>query len=508
MIIQPREYQLNVFKNSIDQNTLIVMPTGLGKTVIAAMLIEKFYNEKKKSLMMAPTKPLVLQHAKTIAESTGISENEIGVFTGEIDAEERDVIWVTRRVFVSTPQVVFNDMRSGILDITKFDLLIFDEAHRAVGNYAYVDIAQEYLKYKKKLIIGLTASPGGDREKIDEIITNLGIAKVIAKTEYDEDVRKYVKTIDVKLVRIPEPESTREILSVIDSIMTKLLEPLKDNGFRVGRSRKDLVAAMQKVIDSAKEDRSLFQLVRRLTAAIRLDYLREYIETQGLDVAMHYLDEMKRSEDSSIRRAMSILSGLEEFGDLERKMTSYAAEYINPKMQRVVSILSAHLHGNARAIVFTHYRITSDILMEYLHRNAPDLKPVRFIGQADRGADQGLSQDQQRKIIDDFKNNVYNVLIATSIAEEGLDIPDTDFVIFYEAVPSEIRYIQRKGRTGRSRNGQVYILVFENSRDMAYYYSSIRKVSRMSQVIEDMKQDSEENKKQEKQDAQTRLFDF
>ena len=177
-------------------------------------------------------------------------------------------------------------------------------------------------------------------------------------------------------------------------------------------------------------------------------------------------------------------------------------------MQRVVSILSAHLHGNARAIVFTHYRITSDILMEYLHRNAPDLKPVRFIGQADRGADQGLSQDQQRKIIDDFKNNVYNVLIATSIAEEGLDIPDTDFVIFYEAVPSEIRYIQRKGRTGRSRNGQVYILVFENSRDMAYYYSSIRKVSRMSQVIEDMKQDSEENKKQEKQDAQTRLFDF
>ncbi|MCY0851192.1 MAG: helicase-related protein [Thermoplasma acidophilum] len=508
MIIQPREYQLNVFKNSIGQNTLIVMPTGLGKTIIAAMFIEKFYSERKKCLMVAPTKPLVLQHAKTIADSTGISENEIGVFTGEIDAEERELIWVTKKIFVSTPQVVFNDMRSGILDITKFDLIIFDEAHRAVGNYAYVDIAQEYLKYKKKLIIGLTASPGSSREKIDEIMANLGISKVIAKTEMDEDVRKYVKAIDVKLVKIQEPEGTKEIVSTIDAVMSKLLEPVKNSNFSIGRSRKDLVATMQKVINSAKEDRSLFQLVRRITAAIRLDYLKEYIETQGIDVALHYLEEMEKSQDPGIRRALSMLSSMDEFANLRTKLMLAADGYINPKMEKTLSILESNVHGTARAIVFTHYRITSDLLMDYIQKKNTALKPVRFIGQADRGSDEGLSQDQQKKIIEDFKNNVYNVLIATSIAEEGLDIPDTDYVIFYEAVPSEIRYIQRKGRTGRSRNGQVYILVFENSRDMAYYYSSIRKVSRMTQTIEDLKQESSSDEKDEKSDVQKTIFDF
>lgn len=484
------------------------MPTGLGKTIIAAMLIEKFYSEKKRSLMVAPTKPLVLQHAKTIAESTGISESEIGVFTGEIDAEERELIWVTKKIFVSTPQVVFNDMRSGVLDITKFDLIIFDEAHRAVGNYAYVDIAQEYLKYKKKLIIGLTASPGGDRERIDEIISNLGISKVIAKTEMDEDVRKYVKTIDVKLMKIPEPEATREIVNMIDSLMSQLLEPVRNSNFRVGRSRKELVAVMQKVIGSAKEDRSLFQLVRRITAAIRLDYLKEYIETQGIDIGMHYLEEMEKSDDPSIRRAMSMLSSLEDFADLKSKLRTAAEDYVNPKMERILSILESNIRGKERAIVFTHYRITSDLLMDYIAKRNTSLKPVRFIGQADRGSDEGLSQDQQKKIIEDFKNNVYNVLIATSIAEEGLDIPDTDFVIFYEAVPSEIRYIQRKGRTGRSRNGQVYILVFENSRDMAYYYSSLRKVSRMTQTIENLRQEEVSKVREEKGDVQKSIFDF
>lgn len=484
------------------------MPTGLGKTIIAAMFIEKFYGEKKRSLMVAPTKPLVLQHARTIADSTGISENEIGVFTGEIDAEERELIWVTKKIFVSTPQVVFNDMRSGILDITKFDLIIFDEAHRAVGNYAYVDIAQEYLKYKKKLIIGLTASPGSSREKIDEIMANLGISKVIAKTEMDEDVRKYVKTIDVKLIKIREPDGTKEIVNMIDAVMSKLLEPVKSSNFSIGRSRKDLVATMQKVINSAKEDRSLFQLVRRITAAIRLDYLKEYIETQGIDVALHYLEEMEKSQDPGIRRAISMLSSLDEFATLRTKLMLAADGYTNPKMEKTLSIMESNVHGNARAIVFTHYRITSDLLMDYIQKNGTSLKPVRFIGQADRGSDEGLSQDQQKKIIEDFKNNVYNVLIATSIAEEGLDIPDTDFVIFYEAVPSEIRYIQRKGRTGRSRNGQVYILVFENSRDMAYYYSSIRKVSRMTQTIEDLRQESGSDEKEEKSDVQKTIFDF
>ncbi|MHB8560561.1 MAG: helicase-related protein, partial [Thermoplasmataceae archaeon] len=100
-----------------------------------------------------------------------------------------------------------------------------------------------------------------------------------------------------------------------------------------------------------------------------------------------------------------------------------------------------------------------------------------------KGEDEGINQKKQEGIIRGFREGEFNVLVATSVAEEGLDIPSTDLVIFYEPVPSEIRTIQRRGRTGRHHAGKVIILIYKDSRDSAYYYSSIRKEAAMRKNI-------------------------
>jgi len=94
-----------------------------------------------------------------------------------------------------------------------------------------------------------------------------------------------------------------------------------------------------------------------------------------------------------------------------------------------------------------------------------------------------MTQEQQREVLEKLRGGEANVLIATSIAEEGLDIPEVDHVVFYEPVPSEIRYIQRRGRTGRRVAGKVTILIAEDTVDEAFYWSSISRARKMKRII-------------------------
>jgi Fanconi anemia group M protein len=139
-------------------------------------------------------------------------------------------------------------------------------------------------------------------------------------------------------------------------------------------------------------------------------------------------------------------------------------------------------------IVFAHYRETADRVTQDLAR-IPGLRPVRFVGQASHGNDIGLSQKEQVEILEKFKAGEVNVIVATSIGEEGLDIPQVDLVVFYEPVPSEIRTIQRRGRTGRSAAGRVVMLVTTDTRDEAYFYSARRKERKMHQELDRLRKE-------------------
>ncbi len=136
------------------------------------------------------------------------------------------------------------------------------------------------------------------------------------------------------------------------------------------------------------------------------------------------------------------------------------------------------------------------LLVEKLNKYQ-GIRAQRFVGQAKKSLkDVGLSQRQQINLLQDFKNNSFNVLVSTNVAEEGLDIEECDAVVFYDNVGSEIRFIQRRGRTARTREGEVIILYCIGTSDEKLLYISMRKMKRMNEILS---QQGNSNEKQENQ---------
>jgi Fanconi anemia group M protein len=140
---------------------------------------------------------------------------------------------------------------------------------------------------------------------------------------------------------------------------------------------------------------------------------------------------------------------------------------------------------NSQILIFSHYRDTATHIVDELNKTG--IKSFRFVGQSTRNNDIGMKQNEQSVILDSFRKKEFNVLVATSIAEEGLDIPEVKLVIFYEPVASEIRHIQRKGRTGRKSSGNVIILAAKDTVDMRILFANKRRIEKMKTIFNTMK---------------------
>jgi len=484
--IEARDYQINLAEVAKGESTLVVLPTGMGKTIIALMLIAERVDQGK-VLFTAPTKPLVDQHYRFMSEHLKV--DDLTMFTGETTPKKRAGLWKGARVVIATPQVIENDLLNGRISMRDVSLVVFDEAHRAVGNYAYVYIAERYMvESLNGLTLGMTASPGNRMNKILSVCENLGISWIEARTEEDPDVRPYVHQIKVQWVKVPVPARLKKISAVIGEIYEEQLERLRSYGL-LPKNRKPNVRQLldvQKTIRkrmASGNSSSLYHAATVQAMAIKTNHAMDLAETQGLDALRNYLDKLGTealSRGSSKATRMLVAHPL-----YAEVMTLCQVDIDHPKMDAMERIVRNQFEADteSRIIAFTHYRDTAELVTERLNRMS-NVKAVRFVGQASRGEDRGLSQKRQVEIIDAFKKGVYNVLVATSVAEEGLDIPSTDLVVFYEPVPSEIRTIQRRGRTGRRRLGRVVILISGGTRDEAYYWSSNRKEKKMIEELD------------------------
>ncbi len=464
-------------------NTLLVAPTGLGKTIIAALVIAERLRRKPegKVLFLAPTKPLAVQHAETLKRVLKIEE--IGVVTGSIPPEKRERLYKELKVIATTPQTIENDLLTGRLDLSDFVLVIFDEAHRAVGNYSYVYIAKEYMRQAKDpLILAMTASPGSDPEKIQEVINNLFIRNIEIKTPYDPDVKPYVQKIVINWREVELHPKHLEAIRYVKNAMRDRLRKLKemelvDSADLSRYSRKDFIALqnnLSKLLETEKKD-IYWDALSLLAQLIKLDHALELLEAQGTKPFIAFVEKLKlRSLQPRAPKSDKELVRDENLANAYEIAKRLAEEgYIHAKIDELKKEVHHFLKENpeSRIIVFVQYRETSKVITEVLSK-VPGARPVRFVGQAKRGSDKGLSQKEQKKILDEFRSGVYNILVATSVAEEGLDIPSVDLVVFYEPVPSEIRWIQRRGRTGRFGRGKVVVLIAKGTRDEAYYWAA------------------------------------
>lgn len=487
--VEQRLYQLNLAGKALEGPSLVVLPTGLGKTIIALFVIaSRLQRFGGKALVLSPTKPLVEQHASFFRKVMNIPEEEVLTFTGSISPAEREKLWEKGRLIVSTPQVIENDILTKRISLEDVSHVTFDEAHRAVGNYAYTFIAEKYFEAAKNPhILAITASPGSSDEKIAEVCEALHIENVAVKTEKDRDVRPYVQEKEIEWEKVNLPPEMKEVRDLLEIIMDDRIGKLGELGFpvaaRKNMSKKDLLA-LQKSLQSelrGEGNPAVFTALSVLAEMMKLNHGIELIETQGVLALQKYLEKLGQEafakggtkaakrlmEDLYMRKALHMLK--ENMGEVE-----------HPKLGLAQKIVSGQLEGSpeSRVIVFTNYRDTAEMVTDALSE-VPGLSPVRFVGQSSKYKDKGLTQKKQVEIIEKFREGEYNVLVATSVAEEGLDIPSTDLVLFYEPIPSEIRSIQRKGRTGRLHKGRVVVLVTKGTRDEAYYWSSKNKEKRM-----------------------------
>jgi ERCC4-related helicase len=490
--IESRAYQEVIAASALGENTLVVLPTGLGKTVIAAMVAAK-KAEEGKVLFLAPTKPLVEQHIDTFDDFIDVDREEMYVMTGDTRPDKRYELWKEKRIFFATPQVVENDLIANEIPTEEFSLTIFDEAHRATGEYSYVFINQKMNSHK----LALTASPGGSKEKIMDVADNLDMTNFEVRTEDDPDVEPYIQKKEVNWTHVSLDDRFEEAKKNLEDGYRDQLKKLKKLGqiSSVNNVHKgELLKARGKISSqlSNSDDPELYSAISRVATALKIQQALELLETQGISQCYSYMEKLKDDDSKAAGRALNN-DNIQKAKSMIEYLKKNGEEH--PKLDKLRDIIG-DMDDDEKALVFTQYRDSTEKIAEEL--NTEGLNAVKFIGQQ---GDKGMSQTKQAEVLEAFEEGKFNVVVSTSIGEEGLDIPAVDYVIFYEPVPSGIRDIQRAGRTGRQEEGTVYVLIAEDTRDEGHFWSAHHKKKNMNKVLNELKNENtmtEQNKEGQK----------
>ncbi|WP_053947100.1 DEAD/DEAH box helicase [Halolamina sediminis] len=510
--LEQRRYQLELAGTAKAADTLVCLPTGLGKTTVSLLVTaERLHEVGGKALMLAPTKPLVQQHAEFYREALQIPEEEIVVFTGDVSPEDRAELWQSARIVIATPQVVENDLVGNRISLSDVTHLTFDECHRATGDYAYVYIAERYhADAENPLVTGMSASPGGDEEEILQVCENLGLTEVEVMTEEDADVDEFTHDTDVQWERVELPDEILEIRELLNEVITERLEDLKELGVtnttQPDLSQKKLNgmrAELQKLINNDQSEG--YQGMSTHAEVMKLRRAVELVETQSVESVRRYFERQREDARSSgASKASQRMVSDPRVRRAMRKADTYDGLHPKFSQARILLAQTLGIGDGERVIVFTESRDTAEALTSFLGES---FETRKFVGQGDKEGSDGMTQKQQQERLDQFRNGEFEVLVSTSVAEEGLDVPEVDLVLFYEPVPTAIRSIQRKGRTGRQAEGKVVVLLAEDTRDEAFFWIARRREQEMEDELRKLKGVADEVE-EELDDAQQALSEF
>ncbi|CUM64765.1 uncharacterized protein PRCAT00002376001 [Priceomyces carsonii] len=517
-----RDYQYNIVQRSFYDNLLVALPTGLGKTFIASTVMLNFsrWFPRSKIIFMAPTKPLVAQQIKACCEITGISSSKVAILLDKT-RKNREEIWESKSVFFTTPQVVENDLASGAVDPMSIALVVIDEAHRSKGNYAYSNVVKFILRFNTSFrVLALTATPASDVEGVQEVIDNLLISKVEVRTENSIDIIKHLKHKKVTRVNVEPSDKIKEYVELLCAAIVPILkianerkiydlkDALKINAFQC-------MEASQKIIKNPTIPEGLKwsnyfilqllgvvgQCFRRLNIYGSKSFYN-YFKEKYVEFTTKY--ENKKSTNK-LNAQFYYSEPIKKLLVLAEKDSQELNSWGHPKTGLLINELQSFFLNSqqidSRVIIFTEFRDSALEIVSAIESIGGPLKPHIFIGQAkekdkfdeskylkkkkkskaasnekkhndklrstvrtssEDAQAKGMNQKLQKEIIKKFKNGIFNVLVATSIGEEGLDIGEVDMVVCYDSTSSPIKNVQRMGRTGRKRDGKVLLLFSSN----------------------------------------------
>jgi ERCC4-related helicase len=491
--IRALPFQLDMARIGLSEDLLVVLPTGLGKTVIAALLAaEVLRRSDGKVLVLAPTRPLVQQHADSFTR--WLTPHRFARFTGTVRRPVREGAWETADVVFATPEIVVNDLAAHRYRLGDATLVVFDEAHHAVGKYAYVPLAAQYRAERPVdgHVLGLTASPGGKDERIEEVVGNLGVQRIEARSREDDGVREYVQAVEIDYRWVDLPPEAQRIRELLETAAHATARKLQKMGYLRKKpirsiSVKDLIALRAEIFARPGPMVRRFGPLFHQLVLLHLHHAQERLETQGLAPFVQYLDRLAGKEKPS-RGDLAVLK-MPEIVTARREAEEFlrtSRESSHPKLDALVELVRETLarprEHPPRILVFAQYRDTIQTIQSILELQG--WTTGRFVGQATRDADdKGMNQKDQGRLLTAFREGRFPILVASSVAEEGLDVPDVDLVVFFESVPSEIRAIQRRGRTGRSSLGRVTVLLTRETRDVQYQAAEVRREQSMRRIV-------------------------
>ena len=509
-----REYQFNILKTCLQTNTLICLPTGLGKTLIASLII---YNFNKwfygKIFFFAPTKPLISQQKKSFLKLFPFLQKKVIEINGSISNKKREELYKEKKIFFLTPQTLKNDLNMFLIDKEKISLLIFDEAHKAQKNYSYSLIINKLYENNnsKFRIIALSASPGSSNQKIEDLICNLHIKKIEFRTEKNSDIKNYIFNKKITLIEIENNFNISKIENLIYSLINNRLDIMKkykiinDNVnskyLFVNKLLQYQKNFKEKIKDFEYEigPKMICEIFQCFTLLFQLLSCKKKLLNEGLESFKNGIKKIDNNFFSNKKTnfeystAKKNLINTSEFQEIKNELIksennlNTLFDQIHPKLIKLKEILINEIENiknkSSKIIIFTEYKDSTIEIKNFLLSQI-ELKEIKF--NIFTGQNKLFKQKEQIKTINDFINGKINILISTSIAEEGLDIGDVNLIICYDFISSSpIKLIQRFGRTGRKKNGNVILLLMKGE-EKSKYFNAIYRMKNLYKDLENI----------------------
>lgn len=493
-----RDYQFNISHRGLFHNLLVALPTGLGKTFIAATIMLNWFRWTKDSqiIFVAPTKPLVSQQVKACFDIVGIPRSQTTMLTGNAQPGVRAEEWKEKRVFFMTPQTLVNDLKTGIADPKRIVLLVVDEAHRATGNYSYVEIVSFLRRFNSSFrVLALTATPGATVEGVQAVIDGLEISRVEIRTEQSLDIRQFVHARNVETQTF---ENSEEMLMAME-MFSKALQPSVDKlrGLNAHWAVDPMTLTPYGLIQQQKKwfasesGRNAGGGLKKLlhdtfSTLASLAQAIELLKFHGITPFFHNLVAFRESaQGDKAPKCRRQIANDANFKQLMGRLQTWTSkdEFVgHPKLEYLKSVVLNHFMdagegdgiangrppSDTRIMIFVNFRDNAEVVTRVLKRHEPMIRPHVFVGQASARNSEGMDQKTQSDIVQKFKKGVYNTIVATSIGEEGLDIGEVDLIVCYDSSASPVRMLQRMGRTGRKRAGKIVLLLMKGKEEESY----------------------------------------
>jgi len=474
--IEKRDYQINLANQAIEENCIVVLPTGLGKTAVALHVISEFLSKGSGGILfLAPTRVLVNQHYEFLKNN--LTLDDISLITGEDTIQKRTKLW-NNSIVCATPEIARNDLNRKIVSPDQFNLVIFDEVHRTVGDYAYSGIA-EWFENSPARILGMTATLPSEKEKATEILTKLRISSVAERTETSPDVKPYTQETNTEWINVELPPELKSIQKLLKLALDERYDVLKKNGIKLAeqQSLSALLRIRQFVLNQNRRS------AKPLFIAIRIHYALNMLEAHGVTPFLKFCERAKAKKGVGVKDLFEVDLNFTRAIQLANEAQSKGIEHSKiPKLKEIIESVPG------KALIFTSYRDSVDLIHSKLTELG--ISAGILIGKA---GDTGLKQKKQIETVQNFRDGVFRVLIATRVGEEGLDIAEVNQVIFYDNVPSSVRHIQRRGRTGRKDTGKLVVLIAKNTIDETYYWIGKRKMNAAKSMGDKMTKILEKN---------------